>query len=415
MSATDMPFERLEALLRGDEPRTLEEKQRLSLLSELRAGAIAAPETLRASVLATVPAVRRRQRRVRVRVPSRRLALVVAPVAVALAVGAALIHGFVSGSDRSPSTEALLVQHTIAKRSFPTLTPRNENAPVKAHATSSTYSAAGRPGSTVASDSLSTLNSATLGADQAARSRITGKTLNGVGIPTNRLVHADASMEVQVGSRAALSRATNKASQIVSSLGGYAQSVQYQASNAGYGNAYLALRVPVQKAEKAIGQLGALGTLVQQEIQTKDLQHQLTQQTSQIGSLKRAIAIYEQALNSGSVSGAQRVEVQIRLSNAEHSLRLLRKERGRTVASGATADISLTLTTNKHAIAPGHHHHSGAFGRRLGDAAHFLGLEGIYALYVLVLLSPFILLGGLGWALVRERRRRDERRLLATS
>ena len=61
MSATDMPFERLEALLRGDEPRTLEEKERALLFSELRAGAIAAPDTLRESVLAAAPAVRRQR------------------------------------------------------------------------------------------------------------------------------------------------------------------------------------------------------------------------------------------------------------------------------------------------------------------------------------------------------------------
>jgi hypothetical protein len=241
--------------------------------------------------------------------------------------------------------------------------------------------------------------------------------LGAVSIPTGRLVHADASVEVRVGSHAALTRATNKATQIVSKLNGYPQSVQYQTTRSGYGNAYLALRVPVGNAQTAITQLGALGMLVSEEIQTQDLQHQFNQQTNRIGSLQRAIAIYEQALNSGSVSGSQRIEVQIKLSDAEHTLATVRKARSGTAASGATADISLTLTTNKNAIVPGGRHHNGgsAFGRRLGDAAHFLGLEGVYVLYTLVLLSPFILLGGLGWALVRERRRRDERRLLASA
>jgi hypothetical protein len=36
------------------------------------------------------------------------------------------------------------------------------------------------------------------------------------------------------------------------------------------------------------------------------------------------------------------------------------------------------------------------------------------ALYALIVISPLALLGGLGWALARTRRRRDEQRLLAT-
>lgn len=409
MSATDVPFERLEALLRGDEPRTLEEKERASLISELRAGALAAPETLRASILATAPAMRHR----RVRVPSRRLVLVVAPVAVALAVGAALIHGFVGGGSNRATFAA---PHLFPERRLgPVASPVHAQARKRVTAGGSALRGPGDTLSSAQVDSATTPFSGVAVASGGVPSSLTGKLDGAVTIPKNRLVHADASMEVQVRSHAALQSATNKASQIVSALGGYAQSVQYQASRQGYGNAFLQLRVPVGKANTAIGQLGALGSLVSQEIQTQDLQHQLSQQTSQIGSLRRAIAIYQQALNSGSVTGSQRVEVQIRLSNAEHSLKVLGKARSRTVASGATADIALTLTTNKHAIVGGRHHHNGVFGRRLGDAAHFLGLEAVYALYVLVLLSPFILLGLLGWALVRERRRREERRLLASA
>ncbi|HLX33309.1 MAG TPA: DUF4349 domain-containing protein [Gaiellaceae bacterium] len=404
MSATDMPFERLEALLRGDEPRTLEEKQRSTLLSELRAGALAAPDTLHERVLSTAPVARRR----RVAMPSRRLVLVVVPAAAALAVGAALIHGFVNGGSNS---------NRAAVFGAATLSPSLAAPPVHGSARLSVQKPARTVGKTLSTASskgdnptaFQTYKSAAGGNEDAL------KPLSGVTIPTNRLVHADASMEVQVGSRTALSRATNDATQIVSSLGGYAQNVQYQASSAGYGNAYLALRVPVGKAETAIGRLGALGTLVSQQIQTQDLQHQLTQQNNQIGTLQRAIAVYEQALNSGSLSGASRVEVQIKLDDAEHTLKVLRKSRSNTVASGATADISLTLTTNKGAIVGGGRNKGGVFGRRLGDAAHFLGLEALYVLYALVLLSPFIVIGGLGWGLVRERRRRDEKRLLASA
>ena len=62
------------------------------------------------------------------------------------------------------------------------------------------------------------------------------------------------------------------------------------------------------------------------------------------------------------------------------------------------------------------HHDQGSsrIGRLLGNAAHFLALEGIIVLYALIVLAPFLLLGALAWWIVRERRRREER-LLSTA
>ena len=109
------------------------------------------------------------------------------------------------------------------------------------------------------------------------------------------------------------------------------------------------------------------------------------------------------------------MEIQIRRANARHALTNQRKARSGTVASGATADISLTLTTKQHAGAAAPPHRQGRLGRMLGSAAGFLGLEGMIVLYALVVLSPVLVLCGLGWALARERRRRNERHLLASS
>jgi hypothetical protein len=241
------------------------------------------------------------------------------------------------------------------------------------------------------------------------------KAFESVTIPRNRLVHADATLQVRVQDHSALTQATNQATQIVGALGGYAQSVQYQASRDGTGNAFLQLRVPVGKAETALMKLGALGTLVSQQVSTQDLQQQFTQQTDAIGTLRREIAVYVAALQSTTLSATERVALQIKLENARHSLNLLQKARTATVAQGATADISLTLTTNKDAGIVPAHHKSGRFGRLLGSAAGFLALEGIIVLYGLVVLSPFLLLGGLTWWILRERRRREESRLLASA
>ena len=61
-----------------------------ALVSELRATPPVAPERLRERVLELGPSARRRMSK------RRRLTLVVVPVAAVLAVGAALVHGFVS-------------------------------------------------------------------------------------------------------------------------------------------------------------------------------------------------------------------------------------------------------------------------------------------------------------------------------
>jgi Domain of unknown function (DUF4349) len=349
-----------------------------ALVSSLQAAAPVAPEHLRQRVLAGAPARRPR----RLTLPRRRLVLVLVPAAAALAVGAALVHGFVSSGSQSRATP-----DAGARLLGPGAT------------TAANGSVAAAPHAAAKS------REKTLGSLTQSQARIA--------IPKGRLVHADATLQVQVANHSALSRATNRATQIVASLGGYAQSVEYRSARRGGGSSYLALRVPVGKAQTAIARLESLGRLVSQQLSTQDLQQQPTTQSNRIGSLRRAIAVYEQALQSGSLSASQRVDIQIRLENARHSLTRLRKARQGTVASGATADISLTLTAKQHAgaVPPSR----GRFDRMLHSAAGFLGLEGMIVLYALVVLAPVLILGGLAWALVRGRRRRDEKRLLATT
>ena len=93
--ADPVGLERLEALLRGAEPATTVEARTAQVLAELRGGALAAPERLRARVLAagTAPS--------RFRLPSRRLALVLVAAALGLAVVGAAVHGVVSPQPRS--------------------------------------------------------------------------------------------------------------------------------------------------------------------------------------------------------------------------------------------------------------------------------------------------------------------------
>ena len=379
-----------------------------ALVSELRASPPVAPERLRQRVLEGAPATRAPRSR------KRKLVLVVVPAAVVLAVGAALVHGFVSSGSKSRVTYAAL---SPALRQNPRASHQAEKQLLGPGTTTPAAATADREGVLKATQSQSynayNLDQNTVVASGSAALAPLSTTGRALSIPKNRLVHAVASLQVGVKGKD-LSAKTNDASQIVGSFGGYAQSVRYQHSRNGYGNAVLDLRLPVQNAERAIAKLGGLGTLLSQQVSTQDLQAKVTHQTSAIGSLRRAIAVYEKALESTTLSATERVAIQIKLNNARHALARLRHARNATQALGATADISLLLTTRNHAIVPAHHHGSTRIGRLLGSAAHFLALEGIIVLYALIVLAPFLLLGALGWWILRERRRREER-LLASA
>jgi flagellar basal body-associated protein FliL len=367
-----------------------------ALVSELRATPPVAPETLRARVLALGPGARQRMSK------RRRLTFVVVPVAVVLAVGAALVHGLVSSGSHPVAQNGRLSGTRYLRALTQTTTSVAQGS---AYNKPAWHPPIPMPGAS---------HDAAAAPAQRKALKLSTFSADALDIPRNRLVHADASLQVSVKNHAALSKATNQATQIVASLGGYAQSVNYESAHGGQGDAVLQLRVPVQKAQIAIGRLADLGTLLSQQVSTKDLQQQLTSQNNGIGSLKRAIAVYEQTLKSGTLSASERVTIQIKLSNARHAIAQLRRNRTATVQSGATSNISLLLTTRQHAFVVTHHHGSTRVGRLLGSAAHFLALEGIIVLYALIVVAPLLILGGLAWWVLRERRRREER-LLASA
>jgi hypothetical protein len=371
-----------------------------ALVSELRANPPVAPEHLRQRVLEGAPAPRRQRSR------KRKLTLVVVPAAIVLAVGAALVHGFVNSGSNSLSAASPAVR---ANPRLNDVTSRvvHGNGVLKG---TSQQEAVGNNGGTPISKTAGA-NSAVDSAPKALQAF--GPVRRSLTIPTHRLVHAVASLQVGV-KRQDLSAKTNEASQIAASYGGYAQSIHYQASKQGGGDAVVELRVPVQNAEKAIGKLTGLGTVLSQQVSTQDLQAKLTHQTGGIGALRRAIAVYEHALESTTLPASQRVDIQIKLNNARRALARLRHARAGTLAAGATASISLVLTTRNHAIVAHNKSGSTRIGRLLGSAAHFLALEGIIVLYALIVLAPFLLLGALAWWIVHERRRREER-LLASA
>jgi len=329
----------------------------------LRAHAPHAPETLRERVLALEPARERRM------VPSRRFALVALPAALAIAVVAAVVHGVVgSGSPRVVN----------ANKSFSSLTQgRGVGSAGTVHS-----SARARADSTQA------------------------LTAPSVGAPA-RLQHTDASLQVRVSDVDALAAATTRATRIATSLGGYAQSVDYRTPQNGGGASYLELRVPAQNVKIAIARLGGLGTLVSQELSVTDLQQTFHTQSEQIAQLRRRVAALHAALVDASLPEAQKVLLQIRLAESKRALAQRLNARKGTISAGTTAQISLVIGTEK-AIAPVVHHR-GRLGRMMHSAIGFLALEGMILLYALIVISPLALVAAAVWAW----RRRSVDRLLA--
>lgn len=378
MSASDaIGLERLEALLAGDAPRTSDETRRADLLAQLRSTTLSAPETLRARVRATAPS---RNRSFGWR-PSRRFVFVAIPAACALAITAAIVHGLTTGSPSRP------VAHSAITKSFGAAPSAKRLAP---NVAGGRGAATGVPAPAIA-------------APQA--------TLAPTG-DTSRLQQTDASLQVRVPDVEHLSSATRAATRIATSLGGYAQSVDYKTPHGGNGTAAIELRVPAQNVQKALAQLAGLGTLVSQQVSVKDLQHALQVQSEQVAQLRRRITALHTALADPALPDAQRVLLQIKLAESKRALAQRLNARKGTVTAGTTARISLVLSTEKSIVTPAPHR--GHTSRMLHSAVDFLGVEAVVVLYALIVISPFALLGGLAWALVRLRRRRDEERLLVS-
>ncbi|HEX8714251.1 MAG TPA: DUF4349 domain-containing protein, partial [Solirubrobacteraceae bacterium] len=287
-------------------------------IETLRAHAPRAPEALRLRVLELEP------RRMS---PRRRLVLVVVPVAAAIAVGAALVHGFLGSSSPKP-----VAQQTLRAAAEP------------AHGAGATGKAKLTPIPSVA------------------------------GAPA-RLQHTEATLEIRVKDASA---AATRATRIATSLGGYAESVQYSSTSR---SSFVVLRVPAQEVKTAVARLAGLGTLVSQDLSVQDLQHDFDVETAQIAELRRTVAALQTALRNPSLPDAQRVLLQIRLANAKRSLAERLNARKGTVTAGTTARISLQLRT-KSAVVPAPRP-QGRLGRMLHSAVGFLGLEGTVALYAL--------------------------------
>jgi hypothetical protein len=325
------------------------------LVRELRALPTAAPEGVRERVRALgEPAPGRELPRI----PWRRSLLVLAPACVLALLSAAVVHGVLSSG--APTRQAVVLSPAV-------------DATESAHG-------------------------------GALRSPLVAPT-------PGRRQDYEASMTLRVKDLDALTDRTNDAMRIAHSYGGYVASVQQSTSAGQPGQADLVLRIPVGHVEEAMVQLSGLGTVLARQVSIVDLEQTLRQQRARILRLKLFIARATEQLKTD-LPADVRLRLQLQLQQARADLARATSANKATLDEAAFSHVSLTLTTGKAAtpVAKGG---TGRFERAARKAGSFLAGAGAVALFLLIVLSPLIVLAAAFGFGLRAYRRREERRLLA--
>ena len=342
-----------------------------AILAELR-GLRGAPGTLRERVLA-LPEPQPRVSWSLPRLDARRFLVVAAPAALALALGAAALHGLRAGGSTS--------QAVAVDRTPPAVTRELE------------------PG----------VDHAGGGAAFGASTALSPKAVRALPPSSTRLNKYEAWLHVRVADDR-LADATTRAMQIARASGGYVAAVDMNTPG-NKGTASLVLRVPVTRVEDAVLRLGKLGEVTAQRVRIQDLQRQANVLERQIVALQATIAELEHKLAASGLSPGERLRLHYQLDEARRTLAQKTKTRASTVREGTFATVSLAFSTPQAAVAAPHR--QGRLERTARDAGSFLVRELAWLLYALIVLAPIALLAAAVIVGLRAGRRRSEDRLLA--
>jgi hypothetical protein len=352
------------------------EREFEQLVRELRALPTAAPEQVRERVRALgeptqPPSLYERL----LAVPWRRSLLVLAPACVLGLVAAAVVHGVLN----SGSTREAVATQTVEK-AVPGSGGRRDAQPE---------------------------DETVLG---AAPTRAVGSPLP---IPSpDRLQDYEATMAVRVKDVDTLSDRANEAMRVVRSYGGYVVSLEQSTAPGRPGQADLVLRVPIARVEDALMRLADLGTVIDRHLSVRDLEQVVQQQRARIFQLKLFIARAVERLK-GTLPADVRLRLELQLEEARRDLARTTKANKGTLREASLSRISLTLTTQKAVGAA--KEGTGRIERAARDAASFLAAAGAVVLFLLIVLSPLIVLAVASIWGARAYRRREERRLLGST
>jgi hypothetical protein len=151
-----------------------------------------------------------------------------------------------------------------------------------------------------------------------------------------------------------------------------------------------------------------------QHLSIKDLDQVVQSQRRRIVQLKVLIARIGETLNSSSLPADVRLRLVLQRDAARQELASVTGSNKATLRQASLSRISLTLTSHQAAAAVTKGGMS-RIERAARDAGSFLAGAGAVALFVLIVVSPLIVLA-LAWILgTRAYRRREERRLLSAA
>jgi hypothetical protein len=362
MSSPDLVLaNRLEELLGGAFPETEQEARLQGLARELRAGTPATSAALRARVegLANAPRAPRFGRRAR--------SAIVFAVLGSL-VAAAIAGSFVSDGSISGEGSGGGVEHGEATRGVPSSIEKNLSEQLR------------RMGSTDAPAFL----------------------------PTGRAQDVDMWITLRVKDADEVSDRSQEAMRITRELGGVV--VSSTLSTAGErGQARLTLKIPTARVEDAAFRLSELGTVTGRRVVTADLQAPIDRTIQRIGHLRSAIRIAKARLASGLLDAEETLQMQIRVEHLRTRLHDVTRTHAALAARAAMADLTLSLGTGS---APEPKKSEGGVAGAAGTAFDILKGAGAVAVFLVILLSPLVLLVVLAWLALRARSRRIESKLL---
>jgi hypothetical protein len=352
------------------------EREFEELVRELRALPTAAPETVRERVRALGEPAPRRSLPV---LPWRRSLLVLAPACALALVAAAVVHGVLNSGGGKQTSSVRGVSGEAQK---------GERLNPDTHFGAVTTPDFGLSLGPVAGDTV---------------------------VPPNpsRRQDYEATMTLRVKDLDALTDRTNEAMRLVRSYGGYVASVHQYTQTGQPGQADLVVRVPIGHVEAALVRLSDLGTVLNRQVSIVDLEQALRQQQERIVRLKVFIARATEQLK-GDLPADVRIRLQLQLQQARADLARATRAHKSTLDEAAFSRISLSLTTQKP-IVPSKKGGAGRFERAARDAGSFLAGAGAVILFLLIVLSPLIVLAAAGVLGLRTYRRREERRLLASA
>ena len=367
-------------------PDLLEDERYERIVAELRASRPSASPGLRARV-ESIPTREEARSGRRFTISARRAGLVLAPACVLAAVGVAVVSGLSDG------------------------TGQDRNASPRAITTVAASERAGTPASGAEASPLQGPASAY----QNSRAPVTrDRSLGAAALPPNsaRLQRYVVRIRIRVGSERGLSNAAQRALAITRALGGYVVSVDYGAAARRRGEASVRVRVPRSRVQTAIVRFSRLGTIVEQQIAISDLQGRVDRNEREIENVRQYVRLLEKALGKPDLREDERVELQAKLFRARRELTGRLTGNTRLLREGRLATVSLALTTKKAAAAPKKPDESGRIEGVLRGAWSVLALELAYALYVLIIAAPVLVLAAVAYLLARSVRRRDVERLL---